>query len=113
MGVDTRAIVGIGITFDAARFGTEWFVENFKGTLTARESRLVGESLSELIDAGTREDFPEWVCLNCYSGEGFALYYPLKAKSAEELREAVDVAIAAWGKYFKEAPRFISDVQWW
>jgi hypothetical protein len=112
MSVEAKAIVGVGLTFNHATEAGKWFLENFTGTLSEAERELIDESFSEFMEAGGRKKMPSWECLNLYSGDDFALYYPLTGHTAQGLRDSVESAISTWEAHFKDGPRFLREVQW-
>jgi hypothetical protein len=112
MGVEAKAIVGVGLTFRHATEAGKWFLQNFAGTLSEEERELIDESFSEFIEASDRKNMPTWECLNLYSGDDFALYYPLTGSTAQGLRDSVESALSKWEAHFKDGPRFLREVQW-
>ena len=113
MSVEASAVAGIGLIFETRRQVGEWFLENFKGELTLDERKLIEEEFDWFLESTRKPGMPKMSCLNCYSGDGYALLYDFDSTSMPSFKQSIDDAIALWDKQFKEAPTVIQTVRWY
>lgn len=97
MGIDYRAVLGVGTTLDTKYEVLEFLEEN--GLLPEEEREYLEENgVTEYSHASGIEV----VGLDAYRGEGFFVGYELSPRNPEVFADKVKAAISDWKHYFPE-----------
>lgn len=105
MGVDYRAVIGIGKEFECKSEIVDFLEAH---NVLADEDR---EGIEEHgIEEG--QDKVEVVCLDCYSGNYYFVGYELSCSDPESFRKSFDYGMECWKSYFPSlAPDMIKTVK--
>lgn len=97
MGIDYRAVLGIGVLFDDTCEVKDFLEEN--GLLPEEEREYIEENgvTNYSHDSGI-----EVVCLNCYNDFGYFVGYELNPRNPEVFADKVKAAISDWKHHFPE-----------
>lgn len=108
MGVDYRAVVGIGKEFDSEYEILEFLEAN--DVLDDEDREFIeADGLSEW---GYGQNKVEVVCLDCYGGNYYFLGYEMSCNDPESFQKSFDEGMSNWNKYFpNDAPDMIKTVR--
>jgi hypothetical protein len=108
MGVDYRAVVGIGKEFE----------DKYEVLSFLEQHNVLDDEDRDAID---EDGIEEWgygqnkvgvVCLNCYSGNYYFVGYELSCADPESFRKSFDDGMNNWDKFFpNDAPDMIKTVR--
>lgn len=114
MGVSYNPIIGVGKVFDDEQEAKEWFLSQFPEEQESIEEELdeLGDgSLEEYLYSSGRFEGLEGSTLNCYSGYGFVLYFPIYIQDVKKFSELLSTAECKWEALFKEPPDIVHEVR--
>ena len=96
MGVDYRAVVGIGKEFENTYEILEFLEAN--NVLDDEDREAIEEDGVE--EWGYGQNKVEVVCLDCYSGNYYFMGYELSCTDPESFRKSFEDGMSNWDKYF-------------
>ncbi len=108
MGVDYRAVVGVG-----KEFNDKWEAQSF----LEQHEILTKDDLEEIEEDGLEEwsykdNKIEVVCLDAYSGDYYFVGYELSCSDPESFRKSFEDATEQWDKLFPNlAPDVVKTVK--
>lgn len=107
MSISYDAILGIGKVFRDHHEATEWLLN--KCPEVSRE-KIDKYGLEECLDRYPYLAAVSATTLNCYTGDGFAIYIPLVTRDVDEFIALQVEAIREWKEIFSDEPEFVSEV---
>lgn len=108
MGVDYRAVIGIGKEFESTSEVVDFLEQH--SLLTDEDQEVIEDEGVE--EWGYSSGKVEVVCLNCYSGNYYFVGYELSCRDPESFRKSFEEGMENWDKLFpNEAPDMIKTVR--
>lgn len=106
MSVNYSAVFGVGVEFETTEEARDW--------LSTKGFECTDEQINYHGFEDAYEILPDGViieCLNCYTGEGWAVYAPIYVWEIKTLAERFTNAVNKWREAFGEEPETIHTVR--
>ena len=108
MGVDYRAVIGIGKEFECTSDIVDFLEAN--NVLTDEDRDVIEED--GVTEWGYGNNTVEVVCLDCYSGGYYFVGFELSCNDPESFRKSFEDATEQWSKLFpNDAPDMVKTVK--
>ena len=107
MGVSYSAVLAVGLTFDDASEVVDLL--NEYSLLSDEDNQSLEEEGNYYIQeiCWGHETLPNVECLDCYSGCGYYIGFPLSVREPEKFADNVKEAFEKWNKLFPNHPASI------